>query len=121
VFNNIGCAYCHTPSLTTSKSSIEALSNQQANLYSDLLVHKMGPLLADGVSQGNASGDEFRTAPLWGVGQRGFFLHDGRTNDLVDAIQMHASNGSEANNVIANFRALSSVQQQQVLYFLRSL
>ena len=54
----------------------------------------MGPGLADGISQGQAGGDEFRTAPLWGVGQRIFFLHDGRTSDLVQAIQAHTSPGN---------------------------
>ena len=59
-----------------------------------------------GVSQGEASGREFRTAPLWGVGQRICFLHDGRTKDLHEAIQQHASRGSEANAVINNYNQL---------------
>ena len=73
------------------------------------------------MSQGNASGSEFRTAPLWGVGKRIFFLHDGRTSDLLQAIQQHSSSGSEANQVIANFNALTQQQQQDLLNFLRSL
>jgi CxxC motif-containing protein (DUF1111 family) len=81
----------------------------------------MGTGLADGVSQGGASGSQFRSAPLWGVGQRLFFLHDGRTNDLMQAIQQHASSGSEANGVIKNFNMLSVSDQQAVLNFLRSL
>jgi CxxC motif-containing protein (DUF1111 family) len=81
----------------------------------------MGTGLADGVSQGNANGDEFRSAPLWGIGQRIFFLHDGRTSDLLQAIRQHASPGSEANAVIANFNALGAQMQQQLLTFLRSL
>ena len=81
----------------------------------------MGQGLADGINQGLATGDEFRTAPLWGIGQRLFFLHDGRTSDLVQAIQQHASQGSEANQVINNFNKLSTQQQQQLLDFLRSL
>jgi len=121
-FNQIGCNLCHTPSLTTGKSSISALSNQSANLFSDLLVHDMGTGLADRVPQGNASGREFRTAPLWGLGQRIFFLHDGRTTDLLQAIRAHSSTGSEANAVINNFfNALNGSQQQDVLNFLRSL
>ncbi len=80
--------------MTTGQSSVAALSNIQANLYSDILLHHMGPNLADNVSQGVAGGDEFRTAPLWGLGQRIFFLHDGRTSDLVQAIQYHFSNGN---------------------------
>lgn len=121
-FNTIGCALCHTPMLQTSTSSITAgLNLANANLFSDLLVHHMGTNLADGVSQGNAGPDEFRSAPLWGLGQRVFFLHDGRTKDLVDAIQEHSSPGSEAMGVIQNFNALTPQQQQDLLNFLRSL
>jgi len=122
MFNAIGCALCHTPTLKTGLSSLTAdLSNANANLFSDLLVHNMGQNLADGVSQGNAGPDEFRTAPLWGLGQRIFFLHDGRTSDLADAIREHASRGSEANAVIQFYRNLSPRQQQDLLNFLRSL
>jgi CxxC motif-containing protein (DUF1111 family) len=121
-FVAVGCALCHTPSMRTGNSSFNsALSNEQANLFSDLLVHNMGTGLADGVSQGNANGQEFRTAPLWGVGQRIFFLHDGRTTDLLQAIQDHASSGSEANGSIQLFNALPASQQQNLLNFLRSL
>jgi CxxC motif-containing protein (DUF1111 family) len=81
----------------------------------------MGDGLADGVSQGNANGSQFRTAPLWGVGQRIFFLHDGRTNDLYAAIHDHASRGSEANEVIESFNLLSLTDQQALLNYLRSL
>jgi CxxC motif-containing protein (DUF1111 family) len=81
----------------------------------------MGSRLADNVSQGTAGGDQFRTAPLWGLGQRIFFLHDGRTTNLLTAIRDHASNGSEANEVIENFNDLSATQQQDILNFLRSL
>jgi len=127
IFGQIGCALCHTQSFTTGQSSVSALSNIHANLYSDLLIHHMGPNLADNVSQGAAGGDEFRTAPLWGLGQRIFFLHDGRTSDLVQAIRAHASNsnrqyaGSEANGVVSNYNHLSSSDQQDLLNFLRSL
>jgi CxxC motif-containing protein (DUF1111 family) len=106
---------------------VSALSNVQANLFSDLLLHQMGPKLADSISQGAAGGDEFRTAPLWGLGQRLFFLHDGRASDLVKAIRAHASSGdgqypdSEANGVIDNFKNLSGQYQQDLLNFLRSL
>jgi CxxC motif-containing protein (DUF1111 family) len=128
-FAKIGCAHCHTPSLTTgakiasgsSKSPSAALSNQTANLYSDLLVHHMGIGLADGITQGGAGPDEFRTAPLWGVGQRMFFLHDGRTSNLVEAIREHRSKRSEANRVIEHFERLSVQQQQEVIDFLRAL
>jgi CxxC motif-containing protein (DUF1111 family) len=121
-FNAIGCAMCHTPTLQTGASSfMPSLNNVSANLFSDLLVHHMGTNLADGVSQGGAGADQFRSAPLWGLGQRIFFLHDGRTTDLLGAIKEHASQGSEANNVIQNFRHLSPQQQQDLLNFLRSL
>lgn len=81
----------------------------------------MGVKLADGISQGSAGGDEFRTAPLWGLGQRLFFLHDGRTGDLVQAIQAHKSAQSEASVAVDNFNALPDAQQQDLLNFLRSL
>jgi CxxC motif-containing protein (DUF1111 family) len=123
VFGAIGCALCHTPTLQTGTSSITpGLNLANANLYSDLLVHNMGTNLADEVSQGNATGNEFRTAPLWGLGQRIFLLHDGRTTDLVDAIDQHMSQGSEANSVINNFQHhISPQEQQDLLNFLRSL
>jgi CxxC motif-containing protein (DUF1111 family) len=98
-----------------------AVSNVTINPFSDFAVHTMGTGLADGVSQGGASGTQFRSAPLWGVGQRVFFLHDGRTNNLVTAIEQHASSGSEANQVIQNFNMLSTTQQQNLLNFLRNL
>ncbi|HEX3438534.1 MAG TPA: di-heme oxidoredictase family protein [Pseudacidobacterium sp.] len=121
-FTNVGCALCHTPTLTTGASSfVAALNHANANLYSDLLVHSMGTNLADGVTQGSAGPSQFRTAPLWGLGQRIYFLHDGRTTDLLDAIQAHASSGSEANAVINNFNSLTQSQQQDLLNFLRSL
>ena len=87
----------------------------------------MGPGLADGISQGQAGPDEFRTAPLWGLGKRAFFLHDGRTSDLVVAIHQHRSGpsaataASEANAVINNFDMLPDTSQQDLLNFLRSL
>jgi CxxC motif-containing protein (DUF1111 family) len=127
LFADTGCALCHTPTLNTGDATVAALRNQPVNLYSDLLVHDMGPGLADGVSQGQAGPREFRTAPLWGVGQRLFFLHDGRTSDLCEAIAAHRSgstltfNASEANRVIKSFNALQDGQKQDVLNFLRSL
>ena len=119
--NLVGCALCHTPSLKAGSSPFAAIKDQTANLYSDLLVHNMGSGLADDIVQGSAGPDEFRTAPLWGLGQRVFFLHDGRTSDLMQAIQAHASSGSEANASIALFNRLSTTQKQDLLNFLRSL
>ena len=140
----IGCFLCHTPAMVTGpRHETHALESIQANLYSDLLIHHMGRDLADNVTQGLAQGDMFRTTPLWGVGQRIFFLHDGRTSDLLAAIQAHASKHggkdhaerlarpldeggnhyppSEATAVIQNFNALSQSDQQAILDFLRSL
>jgi hypothetical protein len=148
VFNTIGCSLCHTPQMQTAPVMNSAvLENRPVNLFSDLLLHKMGPGLADNIVQGFAAPDEFRTVPLWGVGQRIFFLHDGRTSDLLQAIQAHFSNStlvevdlssglllnlscdatnggyaaSEANGVINKFNALSVSDKQAILDFLRSL
>ena len=127
LFLNVGCADCHTPALMTGNASVEALRSQPVPLYSDLLLHGMGPGLADDIVQAQAGPDEFRTAPLWGLGQRIFFLHDGRTTDLVAAILAHRSAGdsrfhaSEANRVIDAFQMLGESQKQDVLNFLRSL
>jgi CxxC motif-containing protein (DUF1111 family) len=122
LFSAIGCALCHTPSLTTQASKLTpGLGNATANLFSDIEIHHMGVGLADNVSQGGAGGDQFRTAPLWGLGQRIFLLHDGRTTNLLSAIQAHQSNGSEATQVEENFDVLSPSQKQDLLNFLRSL
>lgn len=123
LFNSIGCATCHTGTLNSTQPSnfTSSLANAPVSAFSDLEIHHMGTSLADNVSQGAAGGDQFRTAPLWGLGQRIFFLHDGRTTDLLRAIRDHASNGSEANQVIENFNDLSATQQQDILNFLRSL
>jgi CxxC motif-containing protein (DUF1111 family) len=127
LFVSTGCALCHTPTLVTGPSSMAAFDRQPVNLYSDLLLHNMGAGLADDILQGSAGGDEFRTAPLWGLGQRIFFLHDGRTDDLLEAIRAHRSaatlryRASEANVVIDRFRALGEAQKQDLLNFLRSL
>jgi CxxC motif-containing protein (DUF1111 family) len=129
LFAKIGCVHCHTASFTTGKMSASgsstipsaALSNRNVNLFSDLLVHQMGRGLADGITQGGAGPDEFRTAPLWGVGQRVFFLHDGRTSNLLEAIEAHKSKDSEANKIVDNFNRLKARERQDVLSFLRSL
>jgi hypothetical protein len=133
----IGCVACHTATMVTpSRSETTALENLTAHPYSDLLVHHMGKGLADDITQGAATGDMFRTTPLWGIGQRIFFLHDGRTDDLLKAIEAHHSPGddcekddthrpcygpSEANAVIQRFHELSAADKQAVLDFLRAL
>lgn len=127
LFSDVGCAMCHTPTLHTGNAAVEALRGKDVNLYSDLMLHNMGPGLADDVSQGNATGDEFRTAPLWGLGKRIFFLHDGRTKDLLEAIQAHAGFGggqyvpSEANQVVGQYNRLNEIDKQHMLNFLRAL
>ncbi len=121
LFGQIGCALCHTPSLQTGLARSAALSGQTVNLYSDLATHRMGGALDDGVTQGNAQGQDWRTAPLWGLGERIFFLHDGRTRDLKEAIRTHDSPGSEAHQVIETYNTLTDDQKQDLLNFLRSL
>jgi CxxC motif-containing protein (DUF1111 family) len=126
-FRSVGCHLCHSPSLRTGDHSVAALRNKNVPLYSDLALHAMGPGLADGIAQGHAAGDEFRTAPLWGLGKRIFFLHDGRSKDLVEAILAHKSRSdgryrdSEANQIVDRFRALPDSSKRKLLVFLRSL
>jgi CxxC motif-containing protein (DUF1111 family) len=128
VFFNIGCGACHIQSQKTSSLSMMNTTTAQGPVsyqpFSDFQIHDMEDGLRDGVSQGNAGPEQFRSAPLWGVGQRIFFLHDGRTSDLNQAIQAHSNNAfdpSEAQQVINNFNALSATDQQNVLNFLRAL
>ena len=131
----IGCFLCHTPMMVTGpRHETEALQSVPAHLYSDLLIHHMGGGLADNITQGLAEGDMFRTTPLWGIGQRLFFLHDGRTSDLLAAIRAHATEPdegqqegpnrfppSEAAAVVRRFNDLPAADQQAILDFLRSL
>ena len=123
VFNSIGCAACHNPTLGPTQVSnlVPALSQQTFHPYTDLELHHMGTGFADNVSQGNAGGDQFRTAPLWGLGQRIFLDHDGRDLSVPATIQNHQSNGSEANTVITNYNNLSPTLKQELIDFLRSL
>jgi len=129
LFSSIGCATCHNPtpgttqvsSSTPTSSGAGSLSKAPVPAFSDIEIHHMGTKLADNVSQGGAGGDQFRTAPLWGLGQRIFLLHDGRTTNLLNAIEAHQSSGSEATTVEENFDNLSTSQQQDLLNFLRSL
>jgi CxxC motif-containing protein (DUF1111 family) len=123
LFTSIGCATCHNPTVGTTQVSnvTTSLSRASVNAYSDLELHHMGSVLADNVSQGGAGGDQFRTAPLWGLGQRIFLLHDGRTTNLITAINDHDNDGSEADVPTDNFQSLTPSQQQDLLNFLRSL
>lgn len=133
----IGCVLCHTDVLTTGPNFFPGLNVKPFRPFSDLALHQMDASLADGVSQGAAAGDEFRTAPLWGIGQRAFFLHDGRCSDLLCAINGHAPNAAagctatsgEACQTIVNFDQLpdttptgtTTPSKQDLLNFLRSL
>ena len=131
---SIGCVLCHSDLLTTTTSLTKQLNDASFSPFSDFALHTMDPTLADGVTQGEANGSQFRTAPLWGIGQRLFFLHDGRTGDLLAAITDHApragtstSNNcsatpdNEACQVIVLFNSLTASQKQDILNFLRSL
>src|SRR5262249_44235397 len=120
-FSNIGCGGCHIVSQTPGDSVMAGRSGKTFQPFSDWALHQRGTGLADGASRGGASGSQFRSAPLWGVGQRLFFLHDGRTNDLMQAIQQHAGNGSEANGVIRNFNMLSGSDQQALVNYFASV
>lgn len=106
-FAEVGCASCHTPSM--------AGPGRTVNLYSDLLLHDMGNGLADGVVQASASGNEFRTTPLWKISERAAFLHDGSATSISDAIARH---GGQAANSAAAYQALSASDKQAVLDFL---
>ena len=149
LFDQVGCSLCHSRTLTTAASNFAGLNNVTYHPFSDFALHKMGSQLTDGIHQGEAEPDEFRSAPLWGLGQRLFFLHDGRTTDLLQAIAQHTGgtqcftnqdfdqfviNGvayqpfeqrqtcvSEADQVVTNFNALTASQKQDLLNFLRSL
>jgi CxxC motif-containing protein (DUF1111 family) len=142
VFDAIGCVLCHSRTLHTAASPFTGMGGIDFHPFTDVALHHMGFGLADFVKQGAAGFDEFRTAPLWGVGQRIFFLHDGRagpTNGgLLNAILQHESsnpncfpgdqfdfNGvacqSEADRVVDAFESLSAPDQQAILDFLRAL
>jgi CxxC motif-containing protein (DUF1111 family) len=125
LFNSVGCVKCHVQTLTTGESDIKALSNKEFHPFTDLLIHNMGPALDDGLPEGNAHGNEWRTAPLWGLGLAedsqggtGFYLHDGRATSLRQAIGFH---GGEATGVVSNYSALSGTEQDQLIKFLKSL
>ncbi|HEX2033884.1 MAG TPA: di-heme oxidoredictase family protein [Chloroflexota bacterium] len=109
-FNRAGCAACHVPSLPAA--------GRQVPLYSDLLLHDMGPALDDGVVQGQAGGRDWRTSPLWGLGSRTRFLHDGRARTVRAAILAH---GGEAEPAARRFRQLPPTEVEALLAFLASL
>jgi CxxC motif-containing protein (DUF1111 family) len=126
---SVGCALCHSTTLVSGPSPNSSLSNQTFHPYSDFAIHDMGAGsngLADGITQGGATSEFFRTAPLWGLGQRVFFLHDGRAHDLATAINDHcpspvSTGTNESCGSIGAFNRLTKAQQQDILDFLRSL
>jgi CxxC motif-containing protein (DUF1111 family) len=117
IFANIGCANCHTPTLVSGNSPVEALSNKRFQPFSDFLLHDMGSL-GDGIVQGKAGPREMRTAPLWGLNARPLFLHDGRARSAEAAILAHRGQGESARN---RFARLDFRDRQALMAFLRSL
>jgi CxxC motif-containing protein (DUF1111 family) len=125
LFASAGCVQCHTPALKTSAyHPLAELRNQTIRPYTDLLVHDMGKGLADNLAEGNASGAQWRTPPLWGTGlTRGVsggeaYLHDGRARDLSEAVLWHGGEGEQARE---QFRKMSAADRAALLRFLRSL
>ena len=117
LFDQMGCASCHTPAMRTGRSRIPALSQKTVNLYSDLLLHDMGPKLAN-VCAHDAAPEELRTTMLMGLGHRSFFLHDGRAMDLREAVLAH---GGEAQTARDAFARLTWLMQEYLVIFLKSL
>jgi len=123
VFRELGCHGCHREQYRTSSPTGPNLphrmfAERRVRLFSDLLLHYMGPDLADGIEQGDATGSEFRTAPLWGVAHSAPYLHDGRAPTLEDAIAAH---GGEAEDARGRFLALPEADRAALIAFLRSL
>jgi CxxC motif-containing protein (DUF1111 family) len=125
LFEQVGCAGCHVPAMTTGASELAVLDRVEFHPYTDLLLHDMGPGLDDGYTEGVATTSEWRTAPLWGIGiqesfQGGeaYYLHDGRARTLREAIEWHDGEGAASRDA---FDALSSEDQERLLRFLRSL
>lgn len=123
LFSEARCDGCHVPSLRTRADyPIEPLADVDAPIYSDLLLHDMGVGLTDWRPEGDASPQEWRTAPLMGVRHLGgSYLHDGRATTLRDAVLMHRSEGSEANDSIERFERLSTDDQARLLDFVSTL
>jgi CxxC motif-containing protein (DUF1111 family) len=124
LFEKIGCAACHTPTQHSGPDAVAGLSDQTFHPYTDLLLHDMGPGLADGRPDGSATGSEWRTAPLWGLGRRvevtgrQSFLHDGRARTPTEAILWH---GGEASQARTRFEHLSASDRAALAAFLNSL
>ncbi|MGH7448683.1 MAG: di-heme oxidoredictase family protein, partial [Longimicrobiales bacterium] len=124
VFHEIGCASCHVPELRTGSARSAALSDQPVRLFSDLLLHDMGDALADNRPDGDATGREWKTAPLWGLrvmrdflNGDAFLLHDGRARSVEEAILLH---GGEAQRARDLFAALNAADRAALLDFVES-
>ena len=117
LFDRIGCASCHFPMLRTGKNSVRALDRRQFFAYTDLLVHDMGPDLAD-ICLGLAEPSEFRTEPLVGLRLAHHFLHDGRAATLEQAIELHGGEGSKARD---RFKSLTPKEREALIAFLKTL
>jgi CxxC motif-containing protein (DUF1111 family) len=117
VFTELGCASCHVRSLTTGPNPVAALDHRRFEPYSDFLLHDMGSL-GDGIVQGQATGTEMRTAPLWGLRLVTTYLHDGRARTVEEAILAHDGQARRARD---RFAALSWYEKAKVVAFLRSL
>ncbi|HWD91528.1 MAG TPA: di-heme oxidoredictase family protein [Verrucomicrobiae bacterium] len=125
LFASANCVSCHTPTLTTSPyHPFAELRNQTIHPYTDLLLHDMGPGLADNMGEGNATGAEWRTAPLWNIGLTAAvsggeaYLHDGRARSLAEAILWHDGDGTAAKEA---FRTMSAADRADLIAFLQSL
>ncbi len=124
LFEDFGCASCHTPTHRTGSSDIDALADQLIHPYTDLLLHDMGPGLADGRADFDAGGSEWRTPPLWGIGLAEaingylFLLHDGRARTFEEAILWHGGEGEAAREA---FRLADAEERAQLLAFLEAM
>ena len=117
VFERIGCADCHTPSMRTGWHEVAALRYRTFAPYSDFLLHDMASL-GDGLQEGDAGPREMRTAPLWGLREAEAYLHDGRASTVEEAILAHEGQGDEARR---RYRDLEPADEALLLEFLRSL
>jgi CxxC motif-containing protein (DUF1111 family) len=117
VFREIGCINCHAPVLRTGSNGSAALNEVTFFPFSDFLLHDMGSL-NDGIAQSGAGQNEIRTAPLWGCRLLTTFLHDGRANNLSDAILAHDGQGRDARN---RFAGLNDDPKAALLAFLNAL
>jgi len=121
-FAAVGCADCHVPTMRTRADyPVSAMRNVEVSLYTDVLLHDMGEGLADGIDEGAANGREWRTAPLVGIRFLHALLHDGRVTTVSEAIAAHASNGSQANEVIVRFDALPPTDRDALVRFVERL